>query len=289
VTARERRRVVQQVQAAAGISERRAIRFTGFPRSTLRYRSVREPQEALRSRIQELAAQRTRWGYRQIHTLLRREGWPVNRKRVQRLYREEGLAVRRKGRRRRSQAPRPVRSALGGPNERWSMDFVSDTLSNGRRFRCLTILDEYSRECLALHVAHSIPAVRVIEVLERLRLERGLPGVIMTDNGSEFTSRAFDAWAYSRGVRIDFIQPGKPVQNCFIESFNGTLRDECLNLHWFVSLEDARRTLGAWRVDYNEVRPHSSLGRVPPAEYAGHHQPGEQTLAAITSSSGLPK
>lgn len=166
------------------------------------------------------------------------------------------------------------------------MDFVSDTLSNGRRFRCLTILDEFTRESLAIHVAHSIPAVRVIEVLERLRETRGLPKVITTDNGSEFTSRAFDAWAYSRGVRIDYIQPGRPVQNCFIESFNGTLRDECLNLHWFLSLADAQETIEAWRVDYNEERPHSSLGRLTPAEFAGLHQQSEEHLAI--NSSGLP-
>lgn len=285
-TAVERRRVVQQVQAAVGVSERRAIRFTGFPRSSMRYKSLRDPQEELRTRIKELAAQRVRWGYRQIHTLLQREGWLVNRKRVQRLYREEGLAVRRKGKKRRSQAPRPVRESLSRPNQRWSMDFVSDTLSNGRRFRCLTIMDEFSRECLAIHVAHSIPAVRVIDVLERLREKRGLPEIIMTDNGSEFTSRAFDAWAYSRGVRIDYIQPGKPVQNCFIESFNGTLRDECLNLHWFLSLEDAKQEIEIWRVDYNQERPHSSLGRLTPAEFAGLHQQSEEHLAI--SSSELP-
>lgn len=215
MTARERRHVVQRIQAAADISERRAIRFTGFPRSTMRYLSVREPQDALRARIRELADQRKRWGYRMIHTVLCREGWPVNRKRVQRLYREEGLAVRRRGKKRRSQAPRPIREPISGRNERWSMDFMSDTLSSGRRFRCLTILDEFSRECLAIHVAHSIPALRVIEILERLREERGLPGVIVTDNGSEFTSRAFDAWAYAREIKIDYIQPGKPVQNAF--------------------------------------------------------------------------
>jgi putative transposase len=286
VTAGERRQVVEKVQAA-GVSERRAIRFTGFSRSTMRYRSLRSPQEELRARIHEFAAQRPRWGYRQIHTLLRREGWPVNLKRVQRIYREEGLAVRRKGKKRRSQQPRVIRAPLSGPNERWSMDFVSDTLSNGRRFRCLTIIDEFSRESLAIHTAHSIPAVRVIEVLERLRQERGLPQVIMTDNGSEFTSRAFDAWAYSRDVRIDYIQPGKPVQNCFIESFNGTFRDECLNLHWFLSIHDASRTIENWRQDYNDVRPHSSLGRLTPTEYVGlHHQ--QQTEPATISCSGLP-
>ena len=210
MTARERRQVVEQMQAVRGVSERRAIRHTGFPRSTMRYRSIRDPQELLRARIVELAQERPRWGYRMIHVMLRREGRLVNRKRVQRLYREEGLAVRSKGRKRRSQAPRPIREALSGPNERWSMDFVSDTLSNGRRFRCLTIMDEFSRECLAIHVAHSIPAAGVIEVMERLKESRGLPDVIITDNGSEFRSRAFDSWAYARGVKLDFIQPGKP-------------------------------------------------------------------------------
>lgn len=285
MTAGERRRVVESVQAAACVSERRAVRFTGFPRSTLRYKRLRSPQEELRIRIRQLAAERPRWGYRQLHTLLQREGWAVNRKRVQRLYREDGLAVRRRGKKRRSQMPRPIRTPLGSPNERWSMDFVSDTLSNGRRFRCLTILDEFSRECLAIHVAHSIPAERVIEVLERLKNTRGLPDVITTDNGSEFTSRAFDAWAYAREVRIDYIQPGKPVQNCFIESFNGTFRDECLNMHWFLSIQDAKKTIEDWREDYNEVRPHSSLGRLTPAEYVGLHQQSEMSLATTSSSS----
>jgi len=279
VTARERRRTVEKVQAAVGISERRAIRFTGFPRSTMRYQSVRGPQEELRARIRAIAVERPRWGYRFIHNRLQREGWPVNRKRVQRLYREEGLAVRRKGKKRRSQSPRLVRTPLSGPNQRWSMDFVSDSLSSGRRFRCLNIVDEFNRESLAQFPAHSIPAVRVIEVLERLRETRGLPEVIVTDNGSEFTSHAFDAWAYARGVRHELIQPGKPVQNCFIESFNGTFRDDCLNLHWFTSLQDAARTIEAWRRDYNTIRPHSSLNWLTPEEYGALHQQSEDALA----------
>lgn len=279
MTARVRRQVVEKVQAAVEISERRAIRFTGFPRSTMRYQSARDPQEELRARIREIAAERPRWGYRFIHQKLRREGVPVNRKRVQRLYREEGLAVRRRGKKRRSQPPRPIRTPLGGPNERWSMDFVSDTLSSGRTFRCLTIVDEFSRESVAIYPSHSIPAVRVIEVLERLRQERGLPEVIVTDNGSEFTSRAFDSWAYARGIKIDLIQPGKPTQNGFIESFNGTFRDDCLNLHWFMSMDDAARTIEAWRRDYNEVRPHSSLDWLTPAKFRQQHQQREEALA----------
>jgi putative transposase len=277
VTAGERRRVVVRVQAAAAVSERRAVRFTGFPRSTVRYQSVRAPQEVLLGRIQVLAAERPRWGYRWIHRLLRREGWPVNRKRVQRLYREAGLAVRRRRKRRRSGIPRPVRAPLSGPNQRWTLDFVHDALSSGRRFRCLTVLDEYTREALAIHVAYSIPAPAVVGVLEELRETRGLPAVLVTDNGSEFRSRAFDAWAYSRDVRLDFIQPGKPQQNGFIESFNGTLRDDCLNLHWFPSLQQARVTIEAWRQDYNRVRPHSALGEQTPAEFLAAFTQGQVT------------
>jgi putative transposase len=227
-----------------------------------------EVQDELRTRIRQLATERPRFGYRRIYVLLRREGWPVNQKRVQRLYREEGLAVRRKGKRRRSQGSRPVRAPLGQADERWSMDFVTDTLSSGRRFRCFNVLDEFTREALTIDVAHSIPSTRVIEVLERLRAERGLPSIVITDNGSEFTSRAFDSWAYARGIKIEYIQPGKPVQNCFIESFNGSLRDECLNAHWFVSLADAKEAIERWRVDYNQVRPHSSLAGRTPEEFA---------------------
>lgn len=271
MTAGERRQVVGKVRAALEVSERRAVRFTGFSRSSARYRSRREPQEALRAAIREIAGEKPRWGYRMIHDRLRQRGWVVNRKRVQRLYRLENLAVRRRGKRKRSQVPRPVRAELVRPDQRWSMDFMSDALASGRRFRCLTIIDEFTRECLAIEVSHSIPAAGVIEVLERLREERGLPEVIVTDNGSEFTSRAFDAWAYARGVKIDFIQPGKPVQNCFVESFNGTFRDDCLNLHWFLSLAAARIEIEAWRREYNTERPHSSLARLAPATFARLH------------------
>ncbi|MEO5510276.1 MAG: IS3 family transposase [Longimicrobiales bacterium] len=259
------------------------MRYTGFSRSSMRYESTRDPQEALCERIQHWAGLKPRWGYRFIHRVLRREGWRVNRKRVQRLYRAAGLAVRRRGKRKRMQMPRVVRNELTGINQRWSMDFVRDTLSNGRAFRCLNIIDEYSRECLAIEVSHSLPSARVIEVLERLRITRGLPAVMITDNGSEFTSRAFDGWAYARDVRLDYIEPGKPVQNCFVESFNGTFRDDCLNAHWFVSLDRARVTIETWRREYNEERPHSSLNDLTPTEYAEIVRPGDADRIAITS------
>jgi putative transposase len=279
VTAAERRGAVTYLQAEHGLSERRAIRFTAFPRATIRYRSRRPEQTLLRERIRIHAGARPRWGYRRIHVLLSREGWKVNRKRVHRLYRDEGLAVRRKGKRKRSASPRPVREAIGSANQRWCLDFVSDTLSSGRTFRCLNVVDEFTRECLAAHVAHSIPSVAVIDVLEQLREERGLPAVLVSDNGSEFTSRAFDAWAYARGVTLSYIQPGKPMQNGFIESFNGSLRDECLNLHWFSSLDDARQVIEAWREDYNTVRPHSSLQGRTPRAWADQHKGCDAPLA----------
>ena len=266
--ASERRAVVTQLQAAHGISERRALRWTGFPPASVRYRSRRPKQALLRERIRAHAADRPRWGYRRIHVLLKREGWQVNEKRVYRLYRDEGLAVRRKGKRKRSATPRLVREPIAATNRRWCLDFVSDTLSNGRTFRCLNVVDEFTRECLGAYVAHSIPSVAVIEVLERLREERGLPEVLISDNGSEFTSRAFDAWAYARGLKLEYIQPGKPVQNAFIESFNGSFRDECLNLHWFQSLADAKRVIENWKEDYNTVRPHSSLEGCTPRAWA---------------------
>ncbi len=283
MTARARRRVVTEVQAATGVSERRAIRFTGFPRATIRYQSRRPPQDILRARLRTLAEERQRWGYRRLYVMLRREGWVVNRKRVQRLYQEEGLSIRRRGKRRRARSPRVERAELTGPNQRWSLDFVTDTLSTGPRFRCLTIIDEWNRESLAIHPARSIPALGVIAVLERLRITRGLPPVLVTDNGPEFTSRAFDAWAYSRDVQLAFIQPGKPIQNCFIESFNATFRDECLNQHWFRSIEDARRDIDRWRHDYNTVRPHSALGDLPPAAFTAHHE--VETTASFTPTS----
>jgi putative transposase len=285
VTARERREVFTRIQHAADVSERRAIHWTGFSRSSMRYRSVRGGQNELRARIREIAGERVRWGYRRIHVLLRREGWMLNRKRVQRIYREENLGVRRKGRRRRSEAPRPVRTELGHVNERWSLDFVSDTLSSGRRFRALTVIDEYSRECPAIEVAYSIPAERVIQGLERLRETRSLPEVIITDDGLEFRSQAFDAWAYPRGVKLEYIQPGTPVRNSFIESLNGSLRDECLNQHWFTSLRDASHTIEAWRENYNRVRPHSSLGNLTPSELAeGVHREALSSLTHTTEA-----
>lgn len=221
----------------------------------------------MRVKLQSLAVQRPRWGSPRLYVLLRREGWRDNHKRVERIYREEGLQVRRRKRKRVAVPRRPI-VAPQGPNDRWSMDFVSDALADGRRFRALTVVDDFTRECPVIEVGMSLPGERVVRVLERLAGTRGLPKQIVCDNGPEFAGRTLDAWAHCRGIGLQFIQPGKPVQNAFVESFNGRLRDECLNESWFTSLEDASRTIEAWRVDYNEVRPHGSLGKQTPSAFA---------------------
>lgn len=250
------------------VSVRRACCLSSLAESTYRYRSRRKEPEGLRSRLLELAAERPRFGYRRLHVLLVREGWRVNHKRIQRMYREERLMVRRKRRKRVAMAPRERREAPVRANERWSMDFTSDSLESGRGFRTLNVVDDFTRECVAIEVDTSISGERVGRVLDRVIERRGLPTTLIVDNGPEFTSRALDAWAYRRGIQLDFIRPGKPVENCFVESFNGKFRDECLSANWFVHLEDARRRIEIWRHDYNRVRPHQSLGDIPPKEYA---------------------
>lgn len=254
--------------AAFQVSERRACALLGSARSSIRYRSVRPSQDALRSRIRELAQVRVRYGYRRIHVLLRREGWPVNHKRIYRLYAEDGLVLkRRRPKRHRSATTRVERPAASVPNERWSMDFMSDTLADGRRLKVLTILDTCTRECLALEVDRTFRGRDVAVVLTLLGVKRGLPERITCDNGTEFTSKALDHWAYRAGVRLDFTRPGKPTDNAHIESFNARVRQECLSQHWFLDLADARRTLENWKEDYNNNRPHSALGSQTPVEY----------------------
>jgi putative transposase len=268
VTAEARRRVVTWAREAAGLSERKACRFFGISRSTVQYRSIRPADGELRTKLKGFADKRRRWGYRMLHVLLEREGHVVNHKRIYRLYREEGLQIRRRRKRKRSARPRRVMSVPETANERWSMDFVHDELASGRRLRCFTVVDDFTRESVAIDVRHSIPSERVAAVLDRVGELRGFPGSIVCDNGPEFTSRTLDQWAYDRGIELSFIRPGKPVENAFIESFNGTLREECLNEHWFLSLREAQREIEEWRIDYNEVRPHSSLGNLTPAQFA---------------------
>jgi putative transposase len=231
-----------------------------------RYRSTRS-DAALRERLVELARKKPRWGYRRLHILLTGNGERVNHKRVFRVYQEAGLAVRRKTRKRlvREGLSRP---ALTGANQEWALDFVHDAVASGRAIRVLTVEDEYTRECPALEVDTSMASRRVTRVLEAIIAERGQPLAIRCDNGPEFTSRHFLAWCIERQIALVHIQPGKPQQNGYLESFNGKLRDECLNVSWFENLWDARRKIAAWRVEYNEERPHSALGYQTPAAFA---------------------
>jgi len=235
----------------------------------MRYRpKVSETNRWLMTRLPELAVLKPRYGYRRLHFMVLRERRRINHKRVYRVYTKLGLAVRRKKRKRVAQANRRPRIVPAQANEQWSMDFMSDVLANGRRFRTFNIIDDATRECPAIDVDTSISGVRVCRVLDEISLVRPLPQRIVIDNGPEFTSKVLDQWASENGVELVFIRPGKPVENCFVESFNGKFRDECLNLHWFSSLDDARRTIEEWRFDYNYYRPHSSLGGKPPAEFA---------------------
>jgi putative transposase len=237
------------------------------------------------ARLRELAAAKPRYGYRFLHTLLRREGHNINRKRVYRLYRAEGLAVRRRKRRRLrvSRAMPPV--SLTRPNERWSMDFVHDYLTDGRRLRTLNVIDAYTRECLAIEVDTSLPSARVVRVLDRLVWQYGLPEALRVDNGPEFISTTLDRWAFKHGVKIDFIQPGKPSQNGHVESFNGRFRDECLAQAHFPTLDRARAEIELWRVEYNCERPHSSLRYETPKAFgdrARSHVPPSAGAAAAS-------
>ena len=223
----------------------------------------------LRLRMRQLAQTRIRYGYRKIRVLLIREGWQVGKKLVYRLYREEGLGLRRRPKSGRiasahsRQKPRAER-----PNQVWSIDFVADQLTDGRRFRALTVVDVYTRECLAIEVGQSLKGHDVVRVLQRIAEERGMPQMLFCDNGSEFTSQVLDLWAYHNQVKIDFSRPGKPTDNAYVESFNGTLRAECLDAHWFKDLTEARQRIEFWRIEYNASRPHGALGERTPNEFA---------------------
>jgi putative transposase len=271
VTTEQRRTVVTSVESTAG-SERRACRWLGFHRTPMRYvPTVTRDDAALRRRLRELATANPGWGAPLLISRLRQEGVTDNHKRIRRLYRLEGLIMRRQ-RRKRVAVPRTPLPPTAAPNELWAMDFVRDTLASGRVFRALTLVDTCTRECLRIEVDVSLSGERVVRVLEQLRVTRGLPARISCDNGPEFRSRALDAWAYQHHVLLHFIQPGKPVQNAYIESFNGRLRQECLNQHWFLSLSDARRTIEQWRIAYNTARPHRGLAGRTPLEAAESFQ-----------------
>ena len=262
-----RRRLVGYLQESYGISQRRACRLAPISRKAVRYERQRPAMDAdLVARMKQLAEQYPRYGYLMLHELLRREGLVVNRKRTYRIYCDLGLQVRTK-RRKKLSRPRIPLEVPGVANERWSLDFVHDQLADGRRLKVLNIVDDFSRVCVGQLTDLSISGERMARYLDELGQKRRLPKRIVMDNGPEMTSKAMFLWSQQRGVKLHFIQPGKPTQNAFVESFNGRFRDGCLNQQWFRSLEDARRIIDAWRVDYNEIRPHSSLGYQSPAAF----------------------
>ena len=264
-----------------GTSLRRACRVVGLSTATWRYqRRTSAMNVSVLERLQAHAAVRARFGYRRLHILLEREGLVVNHKRVHRIYQAAGLQVRRRRRKHLTRAERVPLPAPSRPGERWSMDFTTDTLADGRNFRTLNIVDDFTRECVAIEVDRSLPGLRVTRVLDRLRATIGLPQTIVMDNGPEFAGRTLDAWAYANGVMLRFIRPGKPIENAYIESFNGKFRDECLNEHWFISVVDAKAVIEAWRIDYNTVRPHSSLAGRTPMQFAAMTEGARRLLPA---------
>ena len=268
------------------LSERRACELNAIDRSSYRYQPCPDRDAELRGQLMELARQKPRFGYRRLGVLLEKKGEAVNHKRLLRVYQEAGLGVRRRERKRvqRAAASMPL---FVRPNQEWSIDFVSDALANGAALRTLTVVDNFTKEAPVIEVDRSLSSPRVTRALEEAIESRGAgPESIRVDNGPEFTSRCFLSWAEQRGIRLVHIQPGKPTQNSFIESFNGRFRDECLNAHWFENLADARRKIEAWRVDYNQTRPHSSLAYRTPAEFARQWSPSPSTT--VVEQTGGP-
>jgi putative transposase len=271
--------MVAEVMAEHHLSQRRACGLVGITRRALGRAPAEDRNRELRQRLRVLAEERRRWGCPMLYRVIRREGFRVNHKRIERLYREEGLSLRRRRGRKRLSHLRVVRERPQSLNHTWAVDFVHDALLDGRRFRALVVIDEWSRECLAIEVDASLTGTSVTRVLERLCERRAVPAVIQSDNGPEFRGRVMDEWAYKSGVRLQFIEPGKPIQNAFVESFNSRLRQECLNEQVFVSLDDARRKIETWREQYNRERPHSSLGYLTPQAFAAltTSEPGART------------
>lgn len=258
------------MQEAFRLSERRACRAVAAPRSSVRYRSIQPSREPLRRRLRELAGVRLSWGYQRLHILLRREGWRINRKLTYRLYTEEGLTLKRvRPKRRKCAVCREGRPTTTAPDQRWAMDFIHDTLPDGRTIRILSVVDVRTRECVALQARQSFRSEDVGAVLNTVALTRPLPAVISVDQGTEFTSKTLDHWAYHHQVQLDFSRPGKPTDNAHVEAFHGSLRRECLSQHWWSSSEEVQRTLDAWRLDYNNVRPHSGLAHEAPVRSRG--------------------
>ena len=273
VSPAQRREAVRWAQTAYQVSERRACRALGVERTGIRYRPRTAPDAALRQPLRELAQARPAFGHKRLHVLLRRDGLQVNHKKTHRLYKEEGLTLKRMkpAGKRKAARQREEKLKSTAPDQAWSMDFVSDQLQDGTRFRSLTIVDVFTREAVAIDAGQSLKGEDVVRTLSRLKSSRGVPKVLFCDNGSEFTSQVMDLWAYRNGVKIDFSRLGKPTDNAFVESFNGTFRSECLNIHWFMDLKEATHLIEAWRHEYNESRPHASLADRTPSEFASQY------------------
>ena len=268
MTPAARRRAIARLREVYAVSERRACRMMDVDRSSVRYRSIRPDDGATRDRLRAPSAERRRFGYRRLHIMLSREGLQMNLKKLRRLYREERLQVRRRGGRKRALGTRSPMTLPQGPNQRWSLDFVSDALEDSRRFRILCVVDDFTRECLGLIADTSLSGVRVARELDAIIIHRGKPLTVVSDNGTELTSMAVLKWSQDRRIDWHYIAPGKPTQNAFVESFNGRLRDECLNETLFSSLSHARIALASWKHDYNHHRPHSAHGGETPAAFA---------------------
>jgi putative transposase len=290
VTPAARRQAVAVAQEEHGLSRRRACRLVGISRSLVERAPKRiQNRERLRERLRALAGERRRFGYRRLHALLRREGWRVNHKLVERLYREEKLAIRRRGRQKRRGGAMAGHWCPIAANQRWSLDFTEDGLASGRKFRTANLKDDGTRECPAILVEFSLPGSRVVGMLDQVGAERGYPDMLAVDNGPEFRGRDLDRWAYEHGVKLFFIDPGKPMQNGSIESFNGRFREECLDPSWLTSLAEARRVIEAWRVDYNLHRPHTSLRMATPAAFAAARPfVRRQRAPALEQAEGSP-
>ena len=286
VTPAGRREAVAHLRTKFEVSERRACAVLAVDRTWARYRSIRPDDVALRTRLRELAAVRRRFGYRRLHVLLRREGLMLNHKKLRRLYREERLQVRRHRGRKRALGTRALMAIPQGPNQRWSLDFLSDASADGRRFRILAVVDDFTRECLALVADTSLPGLRVVRELEAVIAGRGRPAMCVSDNGTELTGMAILRWSQEMRIEWHYIAPGQPTQNAFIESFNGRLRDELLNETLFTSLAQARDLLAEWRSDYNNMRPHSALANLTPTEYAVRGAPQPQRGGALRYTKG---
>lgn len=283
MTTRQRRGAVTHLRTAYPVSDRRACQLVQLARSRWQSHPRRADDGPLAAALAAKAAARPRWGYRRLALLLARDGWRVNHKRLLRIYREAGLRIRKRRRRKQVSTPRVPRPVAAASNAQWTLDFITDAFTSGRTFRVLSIVDEFTRECLTLRADVAQPSTKVVAAMEAIAVRRGVPQRLIIDNGPEFVAKTLDAWAYARGVELSFTRPATPVDNCFVESFHDQFRDECLSTHWFRDLPEAQRWIEAWQEDYNTVRPHQGLGNRTPAEYAALLDENTELESALTT------